>query len=54
MARSAKMTITLEEDEVVLKVDEVVLRFTPFVAKEVGEKLFKAGCVMKDRLEEKQ
>lgn len=49
--RGSKASITIEGDEVVLKIEGVTLRLNDYLAKEVGEKLFKAGCVVKDRKE---
>lgn len=47
--RHAAAKIVIDGENVILTVEDITLTFNSYLAKEIGEKLFKAGCALKDR-----
>lgn len=47
-SKKATAKIVVDDNEVILTVEGVTLKFNGFLAKEIGEKLFKAGCLLRE------
>lgn len=52
-SKKATARIVIEGNNVVLTVEDVTMTFNGYLAKEIGEKLFKAGCVLRDQEQSK-